>query len=327
MPSMGDLSGGDGSQAKDVEPPIVLEPDLGKSLRYLNVFRRRWDGLKPIQVAAQRSNRSAVEVLLQVTSPVQVISNWSMDGIIEHMQSDCHKDQTKCERSRCARDCRELKKARTFFFYFRRRYKEKKEEVEPEVDPNEIKGLYLRIRQMKKTCFNSFQGLARDLSNNKISGSIPSSVGDLEHLLKLILSKNRLTVLIAEFGNLRSVMEINVSYNNLAGDIPLGKKFSMFPPSRFRWTVFSQSFVGNPGLWVLGLILLATILTLTSEFLVISLFSSNVVFAASISKAAILGIALGVLVILLMILVAACRPHNPPPFSEGALDKPGPAWY
>ncbi|KAF9615472.1 hypothetical protein IFM89_023730 [Coptis chinensis] len=29
------------------------------------------------------------------------------------------------------------------------------------------------------------------------------------------------------------------------------------------------------------------------------------------------------LVILLMILVAACRPHNPPPFSEGALDKPG----
>ncbi|KAF9588806.1 hypothetical protein IFM89_016127 [Coptis chinensis] len=27
---VGDLSGGDGSQAEDVEPPIVLEPDLGK---------------------------------------------------------------------------------------------------------------------------------------------------------------------------------------------------------------------------------------------------------------------------------------------------------
>ncbi|KAF9611615.1 hypothetical protein IFM89_033623 [Coptis chinensis] len=26
---VGDLSGGDGSQAEDVEPPIVLEPDLG----------------------------------------------------------------------------------------------------------------------------------------------------------------------------------------------------------------------------------------------------------------------------------------------------------
>ncbi|KAF9605978.1 hypothetical protein IFM89_021304 [Coptis chinensis] len=53
------------------------------------------DGLKPIQVAAQRSNRSAVEVLLPVTSPVQVISNWSIDGIIEHMQSDGHKDQER----------------------------------------------------------------------------------------------------------------------------------------------------------------------------------------------------------------------------------------
>ncbi|KAF9608353.1 hypothetical protein IFM89_009288 [Coptis chinensis] len=225
---------------------------------------------------------------------------------------------------------------------------------------------------MKKTCFNSFQGLASnlygnklsggippgferlesmtslnlssnnlkgpipielsrignldtlDLSNNKIYGSIPSSVGDLEHLLKLILSKNRLTgYILAEFGNLRSVMKIdllenqlygqipqelgqlqnlfslNVSYNNLAGDIPLGKKFSMFPPS---------SFVGNPGLcgpWVDS-----------------PCHNSHSPERASISKAAILGIALGALVILLMILVAACRPHNPPPFSEGALDKP-----
>jgi hypothetical protein len=45
--------------------------------------------------------------------------------------------------------------------------------------------------------------------------------------------------------------------------------------------------------------------------------------AATISKAAILGIALGALVILLMILVAACRPHNPAPFPDGSLDKPG----
>ncbi|KAF9623966.1 hypothetical protein IFM89_006693 [Coptis chinensis] len=309
---------------------------------------------------------------------------------------------------------------------------------------------------MKKTCFNSFQGLASnlygnklsggippgferlesmtslnlssnnlkgpipielsrignldtlDLSNNKIYGSIPSFIGDLEHLLKLLSSiirclsisifllyrviANALYVYPLEFlartvdlvtfrpsleiekcygdrhvekinsmvkflgnfghseicfhsdainckehqrisftliGYLLSIVNcfslnvLNVSYNNLAGDIPLGKKFSMFPPSRFYgWIVFSAALLEILGFAVLGLILLATILTLLNEFLVISLFSSNVVFATSIYKATILGIALGALVILLMILVAVCRPHNPPPFSEGALDKP-----
>ncbi|KAF9604046.1 hypothetical protein IFM89_001406 [Coptis chinensis] len=33
---VGDLSVGDGSQAEDVEPPIVLQPDLGKSNLYGN---------------------------------------------------------------------------------------------------------------------------------------------------------------------------------------------------------------------------------------------------------------------------------------------------
>lgn len=45
--------------------------------------------------------------------------------------------------------------------------------------------------------------------------------------------------------------------------------------------------------------------------------------AVTISKAAILGIALGALVVLLMILVAACRPHNHSPYPDGSLDKPG----
>ena len=49
----------------------------------------------------------------------------------------------------------------------------------------------------------------------------------------------------------------------------------------------------------------------------------SVAFVVTISKAAILGIALGALVILLMILAAACRPHTPAPFSDGSLDKPG----
>ncbi|KAL7159110.1 hypothetical protein ABFS83_01G007000 [Erythranthe nasuta] len=184
-----------------------------------------------------------------------------------------------------------------------------------------------------------------DLSNNKISGDMPSSLGDLEHLLTLNLSNNALTGIIpAEFGNLRSVMEIdlsknnisgpipqelgqlqnifllklennnisgnvmslasclsltvlNVSYNNLAGFIPTGNNFSRFSP---------DSFLGNLGL--------------CGHWLNSSCYSPRPAQRVTISKAAILGITLGALVILLMILVLACRPHNPKPFIDGPLD-------
>ncbi|WOK92480.1 hypothetical protein Cni_G01171 [Canna indica] len=57
------------------------------------------DGLKPIQVAALRGNRDAVEVLLPVTSPIENVSSWSVDGLIEFMQSEASKDQTSREES------------------------------------------------------------------------------------------------------------------------------------------------------------------------------------------------------------------------------------
>ncbi|KAK4487608.1 hypothetical protein RD792_005741 [Penstemon davidsonii] len=186
-----------------------------------------------------------------------------------------------------------------------------------------------------------------DLSNNRISGYMPSSLGDLEHLLKLNLSNNELTGLIpAEFGNLRSVMEIdlshnhlsglipqelgqlqnifllklqnnnisgdlmslanclsltvlNVSYNNLVGNIPTGNNFSRFSP---------DGFLGNPGL--------------CGYWLSSSCRAPHPARRITISKPAILGISLGALVILLMILIAAFRPHNPKPFTDGPLDKP-----
>ncbi|XP_022859322.1 LRR receptor-like serine/threonine-protein kinase ERECTA isoform X2 [Olea europaea var. sylvestris] len=186
-----------------------------------------------------------------------------------------------------------------------------------------------------------------DLSNNRISGYIPSSLGDLEHLLKLNLSKNDLTGIIpAEFSNLRSVMEIdlsnnhlsgpipqdlgqlqnlfllnlennslsgdvmslancisltilNMSYNNLDGNIPTGDNFSRFLP---------DSFLGNP--------------SLCGYWLSTSCRASRATEHVVISKAAILGIALGALVILLMILVAACRPHYPKSFMDGPFKKP-----
>lgn len=51
------------------------------------------DGLKPIQVAAARGNRGAVEILFPLTSKVQTISNWTVDEILENMQSETIKQQ------------------------------------------------------------------------------------------------------------------------------------------------------------------------------------------------------------------------------------------
>ncbi|KAK2452763.1 non-specific serine/threonine protein kinase [Trifolium repens] len=186
-----------------------------------------------------------------------------------------------------------------------------------------------------------------DISNNNIIGPIPSSLGDLEHLLKLNLSRNNLTGPIpAEFGNLKSVMEIdlshnqlsdfipvelsqlqniaslrlenndltgdveslvnclslsllNVSYNKLVGLIPTSNNFTRFSP---------DSFFGNPGL--------------CGNWLNFPCHGSHSSERVTLSKAAILGITLGALVILLMILLAAFRPHHPSPFPDGSLDKP-----
>lgn len=186
-----------------------------------------------------------------------------------------------------------------------------------------------------------------DLSCNMMTGPIPSSIGNLEHLLRLNLSKNDLVGFIpAEFGNLRSVMEIDLSYNHLGGLIPqelgmlqnlmllklennnitgdvssLMNCFSLnilnvsynnlagAVPTDNNFTRFSHdSFLGNPGL--------------CGYWLGSSCRSTGHRDKPPISKAAIIGVAVGGLVILLMILVAVCRPHHPPAFKDATISKP-----
>ncbi|KAK7258689.1 hypothetical protein RIF29_24271 [Crotalaria pallida] len=52
------------------------------------------DGVKPIQVAAARGNRAAVEILFPLTSKVDTVPTWTTDGILEYMQSETNKDET-----------------------------------------------------------------------------------------------------------------------------------------------------------------------------------------------------------------------------------------
>ncbi|PIN26606.1 26S proteasome regulatory complex, subunit PSMD10 [Handroanthus impetiginosus] len=51
------------------------------------------DGMKPIHVAAARGNRAIVEILFPVTSPLADVTDWSIDGILRHMQHETGKNK------------------------------------------------------------------------------------------------------------------------------------------------------------------------------------------------------------------------------------------
>lgn len=66
------------------------------------------DGVKPVEAAAMRGDREVVEILLPVTSPIPNISKWSVDGIIEHMQSVRTNEQVNCSFFSILWSCRPL---------------------------------------------------------------------------------------------------------------------------------------------------------------------------------------------------------------------------
>ncbi|KAM3218864.1 ankyrin repeat and KH domain-containing protein mask isoform X2 [Capsicum annuum] len=65
------------------------------------------DGNKPIQLAATSGSRAAVEALLAVTPRIQSVPEWSVDGVIEFMQSEYRREQEREEAGRKANKSRE----------------------------------------------------------------------------------------------------------------------------------------------------------------------------------------------------------------------------
>ncbi|KAL0447345.1 UNVERIFIED_CONTAM: LRR receptor-like serine/threonine-protein kinase ERECTA [Sesamum latifolium] len=138
-----------------------------------------------------------------------------------------------------------------------------------------------------------------NVHGNKLNGTVPLAFQKLESMTYLKLENNNISGDVMSLANCLSLTVLNVSYNNLVGYIPTGNNFSRFSP---------DSFIGNPGL--------------CGYWLGSSCHQPRPAERVSISKAAILGIALGALVILLMILIAACRPNNPKSIMDGTLEKP-----
>ncbi|KAI3711951.1 hypothetical protein L1987_70500 [Smallanthus sonchifolius] len=104
-----------------------------------------------------------------------------------------------------------------------------------------LKGLYLSMNQysgqIPQDYFTEMTSMKKIwFDGNKFTGDIPSSIAELPNLVELHLEDNQFSGKIPAIGQ-RSLNSVNLSYNNLTGEVPPGL-------ARFD----AASFEGNPGL-------------------------------------------------------------------------------
>ncbi|KAG8657466.1 leucine-rich repeat receptor-like serine/threonine-protein kinase BAM3 [Manihot esculenta] len=91
----------------------------------------------------------------------------------------------------------------------------------PELSLMELHNNYLSGRVLEQTSKISSKLKQLNISNNRLSGSLPASIGNYSSLQILLLNGNQFTGEIPpEIGRLKNVLTLDMSRNNFSGNIP-----------------------------------------------------------------------------------------------------------
>ncbi|KAI6692633.1 hypothetical protein NL676_020343 [Syzygium grande] len=72
----------------DMHTPFLANTFISTENRYHAFLLSSQYGIKPIEVAAQTGHRATVEILFPKTSTIQIIPEWSVDGILQYVPSE-----------------------------------------------------------------------------------------------------------------------------------------------------------------------------------------------------------------------------------------------